>query len=85
MDASASHFKNANGRMEVKEFDPVDDLYLSDSGQDNIIGLMTERIQELDENLVRFLYSVDEHNKAQQLTLESMSVPTRQLFDVIKS
>ncbi|TNV73847.1 hypothetical protein FGO68_gene8005 [Halteria grandinella] len=83
VDASASQFKNANGRMEVREYDPIEELYVSE-GEDNA-GLITERIQELDENLVRFLYSVDEHNKAQQLTLESMTVPTRQLFDVIKS
>lgn len=60
-DASASNFKNANGRLELKEFAPLDDLYLSDSANEN--GQMTDRIQELDDNLMRFLYSLDEHNK----------------------
>jgi hypothetical protein len=54
VDATGSHFKNLEG-IELKESDPILDLY--NNSDENIMS------PNLDENLLRYLYSVDEGNK----------------------
>ena len=58
------------------------DFYVQETNEER--NLLEDRISQIDEKLMRYLYSLDNDNRQQSATLEVMNLQTYQLFNVIK-
>ena len=61
--------------LEAKASDPLSDLYNSDQVLDKA-GLNDPKNFHVDENLLRYLYSIDDETKPNSKTLETLSIQT---------
>ena len=61
--------------LEAKASDPLSDLYNSDLIIDKS-GLNDPKNFHVDENLLRYLYSIDDETKPNSKTLETLSIQT---------
>jgi len=71
---------------ESQSMDPMLDLYLPLEDDEILDKDMIDRNHDLiDENLLKYLYEIEDGTELPPNTLENMSVSTRQLYELIKT